>query len=635
MISLAYISPIHFSRNPILLNFTATDANGMSYRATGAGAALITDMPNLPYLGNITISWTAPDLTTNTATFRINDDLIEPNDIPSNIIGIAGVLRQNPKLAPHFFIESDQRNNDNWLIIEARDASANFIVTISYDFTVSSPYTISTQTWLTTPTTKPDDYKIQVIIYFEETFFQGNWRVAKTFDIELEEDGTIIPVDISNILNNECERTITENPFLKYTDNAPALTDNTRRWNVQYRKIIPTVATTWNTSNTYFVINGGIPHRIFLQENYNFFTSRNTTNSLFTYKNNVRKVIRGQKEYLSWYNASAFIKTARLKITHRTTNTGELDITHFQIEIPAHFTATFPISPQALNLADDTIYYIVTIEDLDGTPLSTQPIWCIIEKKYFRSIRNIAYINAFGCPETQLATGDFSKSVSIDRTLSTGTRFDTYGRATLVSKAKRAQYNIFFTYKLNPVTAIESEQLTELELSPVLFDLTDSLQLALVLKDSRVTIKSVTDTGESFFEKEIVAEPRIDMVNFAPDSVLFGATYIQNVLQSVGSNGTGIYTPTDPTNTTGTGANLTIVELGAIQDTDMVMFAKLNQNGTLGGYLMYPVGKLMRHTRGIPLDSTSHLNGLGLTDPSAAVYKMTINSEKETDFQKQ
>lgn len=625
MINVASISPIHFSRNPILLNFTATDVNGMAFRATGAGAALISDMPNFPQFGWITISWVAPDLTSNSITFRINNDLTEPNDIPSNIIGMVGYIRQNPKIAPHFFVESDERNNEKWLIIEARDASANFIVSIGHSLNVIAPYSVRTQTWLSTPTTKPDDYKIQVIIYFEETFFQGNWRVAKTFDIELEEDGTITPIDISNILNNECERTITENPFIKYTDLTPQLTDNTRRWNVQYREIIPTVTTYWGTTDTYFVINGGIPHRIFLQEDYNFFTSRTPLNSLLTYKNNVRHVVRGQKEFISWYNASAFIKTARLKITYKT-DVGTTDITRFVIEIPAHFTATFPISPQALVLPDNTIYYIITIEDTAGTPLSTQPVWCIIQTKYFRSIRNIAYLNAFGCPETQLVTGDFAKSVNVDRTLSTGTRYDSYGRATLVSKAKRAQYNIFFTYKIAPVTALESEQLTEIELSPVLFDLTDSLQLALVFKDSRATIKSVTDSGELFFEKEIIVEPRIDMVNFAPDSVLFGATVIQNVLQSVGSNGTGIYTPTDPTNTSG-GASLTIVELGEVEDTDMIMFAKLNTNGTLGGYQMYPAGKFMRKTRGIALDAPTHLDGIGIKDAETGAMT-TLTTDK-------
>ena len=611
MIILDQLLPIHLSRNPILLNLTAMDISGYAYRPTGAGAALITDAPTFNENDTLTIAWTAPDLTTNTITFTIKNTPTASNEVPNTLRSIAATLARHPQLGPHFLIDSYVSAGEPRLVIEARDAAANFIVTISHTITVAANYAIRVESWLKTATTKPDDYKIQVIIYFEDSFFQGNWLVAKTFDVELEDDGSIMPIDISSILNNECERTITENPFLKYTDSAPQLTDNTRRFYVQYREVMPNTTTQWATTDAYFVMNAGLSNRVFLQEFYNFFTTRNTSNSLLTYKNNVRRVIRGQKHFLSWYNFTNETQTPALKITY-TDFTGNHTIYKFDTPVQAHFTLTFPISPQALGVPEDAIHYNITIESQTGVPLSTNRVFCVIETRFFNNTRNIAYLNAFGCPETQLATGDFTKSVSIDRTLSTGVRFDSIGRTALVSKAKRSKYNIFFTYRIAPTTAIENEQLTEIDLSPVLFDLTDSLQLALVFKDSRQTLKSVTDTGETLYERTIDAEPRISMVNFATDAQLFSTIQVENVVQLAG-NGTGTYTPTNPNNPIGN-AGLTLVEIGAVKDTDMVLLAKLNENGTLGGYLMYPAGKLMRDIRGIDHAETSHLNGLGIKD---------------------
>lgn len=625
MLTLDSISPIHFSRNPILLNFTATDVNGLAYRATGAGAALITDATNLPQGAWLTIGWTAPDQTSHSETFVINNDLINPNHIPSNPISMAGYIQANAKISPHFFVQHADRNGESWIIIEARDATAGFLVSIGHGISVSSPYSIRTETWLPTPTTKPDDYLIQVIIYFEESFYGGKWRVAKTFEIEIEDDGTVTPVDISQILNNECERTITENPFAKYTESSPTLTDNIRRWTIQYRETLPNSIPGWASSDTYFVMNAGLPQRIFLQEDFNFWNSRNISNSLLTYKNNVRTVIRGQKHFISWYNFHAETKIARLKIVYWD-GIQNTTIYRYGFEILARFTVTFPISPQALNLPSDAMYYSVSIETTTGEPLCTQTVYCIINTKYYRSVRTIGYINAFGCPETQLVTGDFSKAVNIDRLQSTGTRYDSYGRSVLVSKQKRAQYQITFTYRTGVITSADSEQLSEIELSPVLFDLTGSLQLALSFRDARFTKPNVTDTGETIFEKEIIAIPRIDNVSYAPDNVIFTASTIQNVLQSVGSNGTGVYTPTDPTNTGGNGNGGTVIALGSVQDTDKILFAQVNAQGQITGFQSYTAGEFMRQTRGIPTNSPTHLDGLGYMAPDGSTWIETIDN---------
>lgn len=633
MLTLSTISPISFARNPVMIGFTAADANGNAYRATGAGAALVTDIPNLTQGATITINWTAPDQTTHSVLFTVNNDLTNENDIPDNLIGIVGRMRNHARIAPYFFVVHDVRDNKPMLLVESKDTSAGFLVTISFSIVVQGIEYCYTETWLPVPSTLPTDYKIQVIINFEERFYAGSWQAVKTFEFELEDDGTAKPIDISSILANECERTITENPFALYSDSSPRISDNLRRWNIQYREVLPTQTVNWTTSDTFLVMNGGIPQRLFLEENANFFSSRNANNSILTYRNNVQKVIRGERAYLSWYNYSGATKNVKLEVSYLDEfSINNIVVYRYFYEVSTRFCVTFPVSPQALNVPTHVIYYSIRVVDDANTPLSTSPQIYVVDTHYYRSVRSVGYLNAFGLPETKLCTGDFSKTVDTERVLSTGVRYDSYGRAVLVSKQRRAPYQIAWTYRFGGLTGLENEQLTELQLSSVLFDLTGSLQLALTFKTAKASLKGMTDTGETLFDQSIEAEPRIDLLNFAPDSSLFSSVILQNVMQVTGATGSGVYTPTNPTNSGGGGnGGTTVIELGNVTDTDLMLFAQVSSSGQITGFASYPAGKMMRQTRGVDINSPSHLDGIGLKDDQGNVKKITLKEFADDD----
>ena len=180
---------------------------------------------------------------------------------------------------------------------------------------------------------------------------------------ELEDDGTAKPLDLSSILANECERTLTENPFSRYSDSEPRVSDNLRRWNIQYREVLPDRVVNWTTSDTFFAMNGGLPQHLFLEENYTFFSTRNATNSILSYQNSPHSVIRGERVYLSWYNYSGVSKITKLSVQYFDQLAGSTATKYlFFYEVPSRFCVTFPVSPQALGLTADVLFYVVSIE---------------------------------------------------------------------------------------------------------------------------------------------------------------------------------------------------------------------------------------------------------------------------------
>ena len=58
-----------------------------------------------------------------------------------------------------------------------------------------------------------------------------------------------------------------------------------------------------------------------------------------------------------------------------------------------------------------------------------------------------------------------------------------------------------------------------------------------------------------------------------------------------------------------------IEEVGTLKDTDLIMLARVNDQGSYAGFYVIKAGKLMRIIRGIPLDALTHLVAVGYKNP--------------------
>ncbi len=75
-------------------------------------------------------------------------------------------------------------------------------------------------------------------------------------------------------------------------------------------------------------------------------------------------------------------------------------------------------------------------------------------------------------------------------------------------------------------------------------------------------------------------------------------------------------------------AAYTLEELNLITDDELLLFAKRDENGNLTGFKHVKVGDFLRHTRGIPLDSESHLDGVGYTTQTGDTYIEHVDDVK-------
>ena len=655
---LTLVSPIpkiSLSRNPIPMRLRATNAFGQPYRAFGASAVLLCTVDNLEIDDTISITWVTQTGNSQNVLFTTYEGAAPEVRLPYAFIECAAVIAAHPMIAPHFHvILNTPANGENTITIEAKDPTFNYLLEIQAAITFENPDFVVVNSFVNTLTSEPDAYNVTANVYFETTFQAGDWQLVSESVLYLDENGDLPVLDLSSILARECDRTVTENPFTHYSRTIPTLADNIRRYYIEYKEQYTNAVTPLNTSPIFLVMNGGVPNRIFLQNGYNFFDDLNKTSVWLSYQPQRTRLIPTQTAFISWFNNAPTTQRVKLRIKITDNRGNAYEIFSSAVSAPSYRALTFPISLVALGLNAATYearYIRVTVLSDDAatldTPLSIERHF-IFDYAYSRSVRCLGYLNAFGLPETVHCTGDLTKSVEIQRSNYIGSRFDSLGRTAQVQRQTRGNYRVNWTYRVGSLTAAVSEQLAELEISRVLSDLTDGRDIALAFKDNKFTASAITDSGETIYERQITAVPRIALNNFAPDSLFEGIVEIENVQEIVTGDTTNYTPPTGGTPQAGVhdeyhdeyheGGSAAVaptptldlnnvVELGTVGDTDRILFYRTDANGAFIGFGILPAGKMMRTTRGISNTASSHLNGINSISENGQEWVGTVDNQ--------
>jgi hypothetical protein len=287
---------------------------------------------------------------------------------------------------------------------------------------------------------------------------------------------------------------------------------------------------------------------------------------------------------------------------------------------------TFPVSTVALDIPDGVKYYWVQV--LSSGVLVGATKYFIIDNTPYKSVRVLAYLNQFGLPETTICTGGVTEKSIIEAETYNSVRGATSAGNVLRFDRQVQGYEKEYAYRTGIINAHEKEALTEVALSPVLYDVTTLHYFALNLVSDKSQTELIRDMDETIYSYEWVVRPRINMGNFSTEAQLQEITTLAEpkfIIEKGGGNtlpsapevieipaaggGNGV-----PTTTTAFGWE----PLTPILDTDIVLFAKTDDNGLLIGFKWLKSGDYMRHIRGISKDSASHLDGIGFLDDAGA-----------------
>jgi hypothetical protein len=515
------------------------------------------------------------------------------------------VMANQPIVSP--FIRFYLNALGNELIAEAIDTSKEWAVNITGAGNAT--------TFTKTPTNAPAGYKLNCDVFFEKNFKTNNFEKVATREIAHREDGSDVYVNISEILTPECFLSIPENPFSQYSPTTPSVSRNIRRYYVVFTEI-----TSLGIANIYRedirkVILGGIAHSLYLMSD--FFSNPFGQKGLFSNRPIVKNTRIGSPEYLSFFN-NRNASTLSLMVGYNTTQN---EVMH--INAPAFECVTFPVSTVALGIPEGVKYYWVQVLS-DGTLVSATR-WYIIDNTPYKSVRILAYLNQYGLPETTICTGGVTEKSIIEAENYNSVRGATSAGNVLRFDRQVQGFEKEYTYRTGIINAQEKEALTEVALSPVLYDVTSLHYFALNLVSDKSQTELIRDMDETIYSYEWVVRPRINMGNFSTEAQLQEITTLAEP-QFIVVGGTGNTVPSAPEvieiggGNTGNGNNgqttsaYSWEQLTTLSDTDIVLFAKTNANGLLVGFKWLKSGDYLRHIRGIANESESHLDGIGFLD---------------------
>jgi hypothetical protein len=638
---------VSFAQNPIVYRLKAVNATDeMPYRAKGARATLAVTNNFLSEGDTLTLSFTEPDSTATSVTFTATATPTLATHVPTGIAlsTVARYVARHPYIAPRLRITYAEIPTNHHLIAECKDVAPSWSVTWTFAFidpltiaiNTSEPFSLSDE---------PDGYHIAVQVFFERIMGAGDWYSVFNGAILSRADGGELAFSISSVLAAECAASLRENPFSKYQRNSPTLTDNVRQYYVQWKEVFVGAAPEWQRDNIKMVVMGGVPNSVWLSKsNWFTFGAAELDRTWFSYMPSQKRVRFSFVEWLTWWNLTDEKVEVQLRVEVFTSNGALLPsiVVNTLSEAPAHRAMTFAVQPDALQLPEDTLYYTVQVVTADvpsnvgnflvNTPLSSPRLFQV-DAMPRRNMRQLAYINQFGCPETWTCTGEFSKNMAVASETTETVRGVNYGGAVTRQDRFLNSIDLTYIYRSGNVNADTKEVLTELALSPVLFDTTTLRYMALTLEAKRAnaTGESIGSTDENIYGWEWTTRPRIELNAFAPDRILRGSDSLAEPVQALGQLTDDGDTPIDFTPDDGA-IPTDILEVGELTESDLIVFAKLNPQGQVAGFYTFKSGKYMRLVRGLALNAPSHLDAIAFKNGTDKTF-LSIDTLGAPEYQ--
>lgn len=616
-----------FSRNPIAYQLRAVDnLTLLSYRAVGAISNFVVPQSFFSVDDTLTLSWTDPTGSTGQVIFTATVTPDTDTDIPANTAFsiVAQYINAHRFIAPIFRVFYDELS-DNRINAEAKNQESGW--TIDWSWSLSEQIDKSFVPFAAMNT--PSGYFISYQVFFEVGYNTRKWESIHTGRLFPRDDGGDLYLNISDILDTACRATLKENPFSSYNKILPTQTDNIRRYYVRFREFGTGVTSDWQTESISNLITGGLMNQVWLAQNWFNFTIDDLARTWLTHRYVSQVVYFGKTSWLSWYNPTGETVTVTLRGAYINVLglTVSFSVQNIQATIEKEKCLTFVVSPDALQLPTNArSYWIEVVTTVGEIPLST-PRYFRIDTNPYRNQRTLAYLNAFGCPETVVCTGENTRQIAVTTTQTEAVRGVNYAGGIVRSERFLQSFLVNYTYRTGILAASQRESLTELGLSDVLFDISGSSYLALILKaETANKVETIFDSSETNYAVEWVATPRINMGAWGADSGLQGVGNLNEPLYrldgTVSEDGSILF-PTDTNDV----APTDFTELATLEESDLIVFAKLNQNGEVAGFYTYQNGKYKRLIRGIPLDAPSHLDGMGIKNAETGVIS-TLKTDK-------
>lgn len=273
-----------------------------------------------------------------------------------------------------------------------------------------------------TASTYPENYSIVVEVMFEPTYRGTDFQRIATLELspDLSTINEISRVDLHRILDKEIQ-----NSMMYYVPPSPSLpgptiAPNLRRYYVRWaeRSGSPITESDFTDGAVKFVMSGGVDWRKSGQAD--FFSALNADNSILSWYPDGKKVSIDQPEFLPWYNfgntRNVAIELESFDEIGQSLGAAEVYGTN-PISVRKYETALIPVGMIPLNIGASVYKYAVRVKDADTNEYLSQIRTYFVDFLFYRQRKYLAYMNSFGCPHSLRCTGEFAKSISVDRNI--------------------------------------------------------------------------------------------------------------------------------------------------------------------------------------------------------------------------
>jgi len=510
---------IAFARNQAIVKLRAdTDLSGTLYDARGVYSTLSAALSDRFATGDtLTVEYTEPDGTSEVVTFEAVGTPDEINEIPDSTFSgsnseywnaVADAIGAHPRLAP-FFTARITGNLE--ITIQARSTDTGWDIALTTD----SGYTVADFT--ATASTLPDNYRVLLEVYFEDSYRAGDYRLAAQMDGTPEAGTGYVYFDISSVLSAECRAARSEPLVPVWSTDAPALADNLRRYYFRYTEEYdaPPVAQDWAYSGYNLAMDGGIGQSVFAEGD--FLGGLDDTDALLTWMPDGRKIGLTQPEFLAWYNFSGSTKVVYVEyqwydISDNALSTAAFVFDGAPLSVRAQEVALLPVNPTLLGLDAEPTAYKYRVRVTNGAAEWSQWRTYYIDREYYESERYLQYLNGFGVPECHRCTGDYSKKLKVDRQVGRKPLAPGYNQRASDRYQYARTWDNEFAYRTGYLRAGEAETLQEMLLAGEVYDVSSEGYIPLLITTGDFQVSSTRDTLRAY---TLQALPRLDSRNYS------------------------------------------------------------------------------------------------------------------------
>jgi hypothetical protein len=525
-----------FTRNPLIYRFRAVDENGALYAPIGVRSEIRVSTYHGPEEGEtMTLLWTEPDGTSGSVTFTASTTPDAPEEIPA-VVGVSPgsypnwtsyynavgeKMKQHPVAGPLFKFYTVNRGGGQSFWAEALELDSNWTLTWDVSGIATPPTFEVVDTTTVTPSAEPENYRILWDLFLEVDYLSGQYdRVAQ--GEEFLNASSEAYLNLERILDAQIKTTLATPGIPEYSNEAPLLADNLRRYYIRYREAYDDIEEpSWTLSSVRRVILGGIAQNLFAQGD--FLNTINEETAFLTWKPDNRTIGPSTKEYLAWYNYTG--STKNLVLEYRGTYAdGSVTTAYYRYESPnvqalPGETVLFPVGYSEVGQDDDLIvsYKVRVIdrgEDYEGgvpTYLSKSRTYNL-DRYYRESERTLMYRNGFGCPETLRCLGYATTDLSTDREDATHILEPGYAATTRERFQSEVSWRNIFTYRTGYLPKLELDSLQEMVIYNQVYEVLPEVYVPLFITNKDMAI---TETRQLLHALTIVAEPALQQRNYS------------------------------------------------------------------------------------------------------------------------